>query len=188
MSCQAHFYDRRASAYARKFLFDEAIECHSAACQELEKSYKLTSNSKAVESIKLQHEYHKKQKDFLRLKKLQYHTYKEALRVQKEAMSRIMKARGARENESENDSQGATLKKAIFRTIEEADSLLELLVQRDDEDGSSVKQENCLSNKETSNVSSGSKRPKDDTTVIEELKIVNYQLRYVLTVGFLDII
>lgn len=50
-----------------------------------------------------------------RLKKSQYHTYKEALRVQKEAMSRIMKARGARENESENDSEGVTLKKAIFR-------------------------------------------------------------------------
>lgn len=63
---QAHFYDRRASAYAKKFQFDEAIECHSAACQELDKTYKLTTNSKAIESIALQHKYHKRQKDFLR--------------------------------------------------------------------------------------------------------------------------
>lgn len=50
-----------------------------------------------------------------RLKKTQYHAYKEALRVQKEAMSRVMKVRSGAGKQSGSENEGVTLQKAIYR-------------------------------------------------------------------------
>lgn len=179
---KAHLYDRKATALVKKFGFDEAIECHLLAAQSLSESINLTDNEKAKQSIELQKEYHLKQKDFLRLKKTQYHAYKEALRVQKEAMSRVMKVRGGTGKQSGSETEGVTLQKAIYRTIEEADSLLELLVHREEGerfDNDTNQETKTESLNQTINL--GSKQPKDDHTVIEELRIVNYQLRSLIT-------
>lgn len=57
--------------------------------------------------------------------------------------------------------------------MEEADSLLDILVHKDDPTHANVGkgvEGSSWSNK-------GAVRPKDDKTVIEELRIVNYQLR-----------
>lgn len=63
---QAHYYDRRGVVLAKKFCFDEAIECHMLAAQLLSESIVATENDKAKQSIALQREYHLKQKDILR--------------------------------------------------------------------------------------------------------------------------
>ncbi|KAK6617448.1 hypothetical protein RUM43_014457 [Polyplax serrata] len=165
---KAHFYDRRANALIKKFCFDEAIECHLSAAKYLTESLDITDNDKAKESIALQKEYHLKQKDFLRLKKLQYQAYKEVIRVRKEAMSRVMKAKDL--NGKENDE--LSLQNVICRTIEEADSLLDILINKDS------KLPNLEGNgKDPSGDVKGTILPKDDKTIIEELRIVNYQLR-----------
>ena len=61
--------------------------------------------------------------------------------------------------------------------MEEADSLLELLIHRNDPESLNVVATPENTNETTNGQVAGVKKPKDDTTVIEELKIVNYQLR-----------
>ncbi|EEB13432.1 Nuclear receptor-binding factor, putative [Pediculus humanus corporis] len=175
MTVHAHFYDRRANALLKKYCFDEAIDYHLSAAKFLTESLKATDNEKAKQSIQLQKEYHLKQKDVLRVKKIQYQSLKEVLRVHKEAISRMMKARNGKNDDSESEEN--SLQKVIYRTIEEADSLLDILVHKEDANHSDKELTSNGSSGDAA-YSVGTVHPKDDKTVIEELKIVNYQLSY----------
>lgn len=98
-----------------------------------------------------------------RIKKKHYRALKEAALLQKAVMSRV-----SRKAPSDGDE---TLQKAIYRTFEEADSLIDLLGQKKESEP-----EKFPDTSQTSTVS-GVKKPKDDGVVIEELRIVNCQLR-----------
>ncbi|XP_076295299.1 nuclear receptor-binding factor 2 [Lasioglossum baleicum] len=176
----AHERQRRAEALLQEGRFKEAAECHEIvasllgeAHSRLESNYvhfKTSSLSSqtpptvinsfhslvTLESLKLQRDYHKRQAAVVRMKQAQYDEYKAALENQQRE---ILNKQVTNELETEtNDKFDGSLRQAIYRTIEEQDSLLTLISLPDD-NGQAFKY------------------PKDTSTVIEELKTVNYQLR-----------
>lgn len=95
------------------------------------------------------------------------------------------------EFEDKQGNESTSLQTAIYKTMEEADSLLEILIRRGTSDSDSIKSDvssgdtddrvvtfDTVDGESTaSNTAiSGSKRPKDDHTVIEELRTLNQQL------------
>lgn len=159
--------------------FKEAADCHELvssllgeAHSRLESSYlhfKTSSLSSqtpptvidsfhslvTLESLKLQQDYHKRQAAVVRMKQAQYDEYKTALENQQRE---ILNRQVTNELDTETNKFDGSLRQAIYRTIEEQDSLLTLISLPDD-GGQAFKY------------------PKDTSTVIEELKTVNYQLR-----------
>ncbi|XP_035736285.1 nuclear receptor-binding factor 2-like [Vespa mandarinia] len=114
-----------------------------------------------LESLALQRDYHKRQAAVVRMKQAQYEEYKANLETQKrDLISKQIFKQNEKGNstESASDRNNSSLRQALFRTIEEQDSLLSLILLPDTE-------------------SSAFKHPKDTGTVIEELKTVNCQLR-----------
>ncbi|XP_015177508.1 PREDICTED: nuclear receptor-binding factor 2-like [Polistes dominula] len=180
----AHARQRRADAYLREGRFEEAAECHEAVANLLTKafiklqsnlnkseassvnssSYKPSSGSMhtaiTLESLALQRDYHKRQAAIVRMKHVQYEEYKIDLEILKRSSKQISK-QNERGNsaESTSDKNDTSLRQAIFKTIQEQDSLISLILVPDSESSNS------------------SKYPKDTTTVIEELKTVNSHLR-----------
>lgn len=63
---QAHQNDRKAEIHIKFRRFDEALLCHQRASELLQHAMKLTSVTRALESLQLQQEYHNKQKDIIR--------------------------------------------------------------------------------------------------------------------------
>lgn len=143
---------------------------------------------RAVESIKLQREFHIKQQDVIRIKKEQFENYRKAVENQRRRMANAF---NNQEYEDKEGNESTSLQTAIYRTMEEADSLLEILIKRGTSDSDSVKSD--LSSADTDDrvvtfdtvdgessssnpAITGSKRPKDDHTVIEELRTLNQQL------------
>lgn len=143
---------------------------------------------RAVESIKLQREFHVKQQDVIRIKKEQFENYRKAVENQRRRMANAF---NNQEYEDKEGNESTSLQTAIYRTMEEADSLLEILIKRGTSDSDSIKSdlssadtddrvvtfdtvdgESSSSNQQIT----GSKRPKDDHTVIEELRTLNQQL------------
>ncbi|KAI4502013.1 hypothetical protein M0802_002695 [Mischocyttarus mexicanus] len=180
----AHVRQRRAEAYLREGRFEEAAECHEAVADLLTKAFiKLQSscnksepsiiNSQSympfsgsvhtvetLESLALQQDYHKRQAAIVRMKHAHYEEYKIDLEIKKRNSKQISK-QNERGNSTEpmfNKNDGS-LRQAIFKTIQEQDSLLSLIL---------------VPETESSNTS---KHPKDTTTVIEELKTINSHLR-----------
>lgn len=95
------------------------------------------------------------------------------------------------EFEDKQGNESTSLQTAIYRTMEEADSLLEILIKRGTSDSDSIKSDvssadtddrvvtfDTVDGESTSSnqAITGSKRPKDDHTVIEELRTLNQQL------------
>lgn len=182
---KAHIQYRRAENYLRYRRFEEAIECHNKAADLLQDALSLTENPRSLESLKLQRDYHLRQKQIVLVKKEQYDNYKKAIENQRQRMRCHSNAAF-----EDNFEQGSTsLQVAIYRTMEEADSLLNLLVKKNNggnSDSESLKSfstdtdERLLSidtiDSSNSNAVVGSKHPKDDSIVIEELRILNGQL------------
>ena len=180
----AHERQRRAEALLLQGRFEEAAECQETAASLLgEAQARLGSTivhlntsglssqpSLAVntslhsfvtlESLALQRDYHKRQAAVVRMKQAQYEEYKATLEnQQREILSKqAPKQLGKDAIELPADKFDGTLRQAIYRTIEEQDSLLSLIPLPNNED-------------------KAFKHPKDTGTVIEELKTVNYQLR-----------
>ncbi|XP_018325688.1 nuclear receptor-binding factor 2 isoform X2 [Agrilus planipennis] len=149
---KAHQQHRRADALLKYKKFEEAIECHEKAAELLEEAIKVTENPHSIESLKLQKDYHLRQKKIILMKKEQSVKTKKVQGIQKQGTHLS--------NCSENDhnlDDNASLQSAIYRTFEETDSLLFLLMKK------------------------GAKHPKDDTVVIEELKTLNDQLRHLIS-------
>ncbi|XP_076678378.1 nuclear receptor-binding factor 2 isoform X1 [Andrena cerasifolii] len=181
---KAHERQRRAEALLLQGRYEEAAECQETAASLLgEAQARLGSTivhlntsglssqpSLAVntslhsfgtlESLALQRDYHKRQAAVVRMKQAQYEEYKATLEnQQREILSKQAPKQLEKDAiELPSDKFDGTLRQAIYRTIEEQDSLLSLIPLPNNED-------------------KAFKHPKDTGTVIEELKTVNYQLR-----------
>ncbi|XP_047000135.1 nuclear receptor-binding factor 2-like isoform X1 [Schistocerca americana] len=170
----AHQQHRKADTHLRYKRFDEAVQCHQNAASMLKEAMKLTSVTRALESLHLQHDYHVRQQEIIRLKKDQFETFKRALENKKKMSFKFVKDENLSSLQQEEGKNNLQL--AIYKTMEEADSLLQLLVRHGD-GGSDAdhSQETCA--QPVAAVIEGSKRPKDEQTVIEELQTLNSQLR-----------
>lgn len=187
LNLQAHYQQRRAETHLRYRRFEEAIECHQTAAKYLDEALNYVTVPRATESIRLQRDYHIKQQDVIRIKKEQFENYKKAVENQRRRMANAF---NNKEFEDKEGNESTSLQTAIYKTMEEADSLLEILIKRGTSDSDSIKSD--ISSADTddrvvtfdtvdgestsSNQAMGSKRPKDDHTVIEELRTLNQQL------------
>ena len=171
----AHREDRRAQNHLRAGRFDEAVKCHQLAAKYFEDAMNTTSTSRALESLQLQREYHLRQLQIVELKKTQLFIFKKALENKRKIMAHM------KEKILVCDQKGQepkTLQTAIYRTMQEADSLFELLVHR----GGVGNDEQMSHDKDSEDIAPtpqlvGSKHPKEDRVVIEELHTLNHQLR-----------
>jgi len=182
----AHEKHRRAEALLREGKFEEAAKCHETVADLLAESYAqlefslihastLSSQDSSkfltpihslvtLESLSLQRDYHKRQAAVVRMKQVQYEEYKTTLENhQKDLLNKQATRYSERDNYMDigiNKFDGS-LRQAIYKTIDEQDSLLSLI---------DIKLPPSAEEKSF-------KHPKDTGTVIEELKTVNSQLR-----------
>lgn len=99
--------------------YEDCIECHKQAVECLQEAHKLTDNTKSLESLKLQKEYHQKAIDVVRMKKRQH---------QLEQNRKIMQEqRKTTFSNNELDNNQVDLEIAIYKTIELHDSLIDWL-------------------------------------------------------------
>ncbi|XP_026733641.1 nuclear receptor-binding factor 2-like [Trichoplusia ni] len=158
----AHKQHRRAEAHLMNNRYDEAMQCHHNAAELLLDAMKSTTSSVALESITLQHSYHLKQKDLIKGKKEQYERVKKA-------MDNI-KGLGKDPTYNLQINDSSKVQVAIYRTINEADSLLYTLLNKNCDLAQS--KENLLK----TDVVDGKKVEKTQETVVEELQILNQNL------------
>lgn len=140
--------------------------------------------------MKLQRDFHLRQKDVILIKKEQFENYRKAVENQRQRQEKLnfLCNNGY---EDDQDNENVSLQAAIYRTMEETDSLLGLLVKKGgsaaNSDSESLKSFSTTDTDDrgltldiidcpTTDAVLGSKHPKDDTTVIEELRILNGQL------------
>lgn len=138
----------------------------------------------------MQRDYHLKQQDVIRVKKEQFENYKKAYENQRKRMANAFPNN---EFEDKQENESTSLQIAIYKTMEEADSLLELLFRRGiGSDSDSLKSDissadtddrvvaidtiDGESSSSNNNAPVGTKRPKDENMVIEELRTLNQQL------------
>lgn len=153
--------------------YEEAIERHLRAAELLEEALKYTTSIKATESIKLQRDYHHKQKNIIKLKK-------EKQDILKKNMSkRDVKITKAEIIDMEKEVTPECLKVKVYNIMDDADSLVDLLVKKHDNQDNKGP-ESDIDLKQLSIIETIYKDSKGDKTVIEELKTVNYQLREVI--------
>lgn len=143
--------------------FDDAIDSHKKAAGALDEALAIIpNNSKAMESVRLQRDFHLKRIELIRLKKKQYESYKTAVEYQrlKTIEPQISKAR----LESTCD-----LQIAIYKTLEESDSVLDALNRRKSDEQANDSGDNITS--------SGVEAPKTDgDTLVNDLHSLNHQL------------
>lgn len=171
---QAHHQHRRAELSMRNGRYKEAIERHLRAAELLEEALKHTTSIKASESIKLQRDYHLKQKYIIRLKK-----------GKQENPIKIMEKRDVKITKAEIIDLGKetipeSLKLKVHNIMDDADSLVDLLVKKYNEKYDNKDPDSDIDLKQLSIIEAIYKDPKGDKTVIEELKTVNHQLREVI--------
>lgn len=181
----AHERQRRAEAFLREGKFEEAAKCHETVAELLAEAHAqlesnlirvqesalpprvpqtfLTSIQSLVslESLSLQRDYHKRQAAVVRMKQAQYEEYKTTLENQhKDFLSKQATKNSEKDNctDARAEKFDSSLRQAIYKTIDEQDSLLSLISLPDNDD-------------------KAFKHPKDTGTVIEELRTVNCQLR-----------
>jgi MIT domain of nuclear receptor-binding factor 2 len=156
---KAHFWERKADNYLRKKNFDDSIDAHQKAIQLI--SEIKSNNSKATESLHLQRDHHLRQIELITLKKHHYEKYKVAVKhLQSDKLTNMTLLAG-------HTTDTVELQLQIYKTMEEADSLLEILNRRGDPN----------QEVEVTPTTTAIKKPKDDQTVIEELKTLNHQLQ-----------
>ncbi|XP_034945240.1 nuclear receptor-binding factor 2-like [Chelonus insularis] len=181
----AHEKQRKAEAFLHQGRFEDAAECHERVAGllsevhnqlgvnfvEITPEQSITSTDKkspissihsivALESLALQRDYHKRQAAVVRMKQAQYEEYKNTFEVQQKNLhskhSTKHHDKGFTASIGTEKFEGS-LRQAIYKTIEEQDTLLSLISLPDDDQAF--------------------KHPKDTGTVIEELRTVNSQLR-----------
>ncbi|XP_011298805.1 nuclear receptor-binding factor 2 [Fopius arisanus] len=179
----AHEKQRRADVLLRSRRFEEAADCHEKVAELLAETHAQISASfvdvrpleisnhqdnnlatssirstAALESLVLQRDYHKRQAAVVRMKQAQYEEYKKTLESQQQHLKQTSKnpAKGTAETAISEKYEGS-LRQAIYRTIEEQDSLICLISLPENDQPF--------------------KHPEDTNTVIEELRTANSQLR-----------
>lgn len=138
--------------------------------------------------MKLQRDFHLRQKEVILVKKQQFENYKRAIEHHKQ---KKLNSLSMNEYDDNQDSENmSSLQVAIYRTMEETDSLLGLLVKKNSATSSDNESIRSFSTTDTDDRALsidiidcpnpaallGSKHPKDESTVIEELRILNGQL------------
>ncbi|XP_067003436.2 nuclear receptor-binding factor 2 isoform X2 [Anabrus simplex] len=170
----AHQLHRRAEGHLRCRRYDDAIQCHQKAADKLEEAMKLTRVPRSLESLHLQQDYHIRQQEIIKLKKVQFEMYRKALENQHQKIAHVS-GKPDHLTFGTKEAETSSLQIAIYRNVEEADSLLELLVRRSTD--SEVDSLESMDQEVLSAVVEGRKHPKDDRMVIEELRTLNAQLR-----------
>lgn len=152
--------------------FDEAIDSHQKAVKALNETlHGCTNNAKIFESIKLQRDFQLKNIELVRLKKTQYDKYKTAIEQQGQKNVSFLEQRIVK------DGNICDLQMSIFKTLEESDTLLDLLVGKR---SSSDTQHNALiggsdSVSDNTNVNKPTVTKSEDT-IIEDMHTLNHQL------------
>uniref|UniRef100_T1IIW5 Nuclear receptor-binding factor 2 MIT domain-containing protein n=1 Tax=Strigamia maritima TaxID=126957 RepID=T1IIW5_STRMM len=174
----AHYQHRKAQNYMRLGKFDQAVGHHQRAAELLKDAMQMTKSDKALESLRLQHDYHVRQEAVVRFK--QQEAERLLRRIQKKKLHEI--ERGDSEQTVFLSSEGATgdLQHAIYRTLEETDSLLAFLIQNKQQsqaETQEIRSNGAATAIEDQTINRGWKIPKDDKTLMEELKTNNSELK-----------
>ncbi|XP_058819660.1 nuclear receptor-binding factor 2-like [Topomyia yanbarensis] len=120
----AHVYGRKAEHYAKHRRYDEAIESHRRAVSNMDEALKISPPSAVIlESLQLQRKYHLKQAEFLRHKKQQHERYMKAVEYQRRRNPEYLA------QQMEKLEKASELQVAIYRNMDETDSLLETLAK-----------------------------------------------------------
>ncbi|XP_021921308.1 uncharacterized protein LOC110830552 isoform X2 [Zootermopsis nevadensis] len=163
--------------------FMDKFPLNVKAVEKLKEAEHSSDNGLFLQSVKYQQERCIQLQKVISMKKDQYVADKTRQQKMLQVLTKLEQTSSERSQETNN------LQLKIYRTMEEADSLLERLVCRGESDGydlESVKSDNvggaCA--EDTVKVDTfqpgkldGRKWPKDDRTVIEELRTLNNQLR-----------
>lgn len=158
---KAHLEYRRAEALLGSKKFVDAIKCHEKAATLLYEALDGTENLRSLESMKLQREFHIRQKDIIMMQKKQYDL------------------RSSESNRSKN------LPEAIHDTLEKTDLLLVLLREGGEGNLESLKSMTptvdgnmvqCADSDDNA-ITIALKHSKDKYVVVEELVTLNEQLR-----------
>ncbi|KAK3921934.1 Nuclear receptor-binding factor 2 [Frankliniella fusca] len=172
----AHREDRRAQQHLKFHRFEEAVQCHQQAAKYIEDAMLITTTPRALESLSLQKEFHLRQLHIVQLKKTHFALVKKALENKRKIMAHMREKILFGEHKGQEPK---SLQYAIYQTMQEADSLfIELLngTGTDDVDNP-VNQETAGQDSAPISSPIGSKHPKGDRVVIEELHTLNHQLR-----------
>lgn len=171
---QAHYHGRRADSHLRHLRFDDAIESHRKAAAALDEALQSppNSNSKMLESIKLQRDFHMKHIELVRLKKVQHEKLKMAVEQQRIKNVDLLEQRAAKERLVDV----CDLQIAIFKALEDTDSLLDTL-------NGSMKRANLSADaSDTSNTDHDDTKKSDDENqsngdaTIDEMHRLNTQI------------
>ncbi|XP_050304020.1 uncharacterized protein LOC126741578 isoform X2 [Anthonomus grandis grandis] len=159
--------ERKAVTLARRKQFDESIESHMEAIELFKKCLEIKDNKHAFECIQLQKEWNERQISNLQIKKSYFKRLeKQHLECERGSCTKY--------------SQGIeNLEDKIFKNFETHDSLICYLAQKGIIESF---ESNCNSipikeEKEPTPIIIGNKHPKNESTVIEELKELSGQLR-----------
>ncbi|XP_066246551.1 nuclear receptor-binding factor 2-like isoform X2 [Euwallacea similis] len=166
---KAHQLERKAQVLSRQKKIDECIQCHLEIVELYNKYLNSDGDKNALESIRLQKEANERQIRMLQLKK----SFLE--RVERERkLNRVISGKHNQKEAVEN------LEAKIFENFETHDSLIAYLAHRGiidnrERDCQSILEE--VDEQDGSPFIIGNKLPKDDSTIIEELKELSGQLR-----------
>lgn len=144
--------------------FDEAMQCHHNAAELLLDAMKSTNSTVALESITLQHSYHLKQKDLIRIRKDKHARVKKAIDQ--------IKQQG--KDPSVQPTDNSKIQVAIYRTIYETDSLLDTLTGKKEKSNDKVpiSKESDL----TKDPNDGKKMEIDQQAIADEIQTLNRNL------------
>ncbi|KAF4517030.1 hypothetical protein B566_EDAN013224 [Ephemera danica] len=172
----AHQQSRRADAHLRAHRFEEAAECHRLAADLVAEAMNDTRQPRALESLTLQRQHHLRQTDVIRLRKSQYEKFQRAVENHKAKMlqQQQQQQKPLAGEDIDLEFPPANLPVAIFRTMEETDSLMHQLLQRglDSNDDPAL----AVPQAERPMQERGSKQPKDEKQVVEELQTLTHHL------------
>lgn len=164
--------------------YEEAIECHKKAADYLSEALHLTNNPRSLESIKLQRNFHIRQEGIILIKKEQFENYRKASEDKRNRVNSF----AMDDFKDTHNNESTSLQVAIYKNMEEADSLLVYLIKKRNGANSDSESLKSFSTTDTDDkpidavdagnyiAPVGTKHPKDDSIVIEELKTLNSQL------------
>lgn len=161
---QAHYHGRRADNHLRCRRFDEAIESHRKATAALEDVLKAITSGKIVESIRLQRDYHLKKIELIHLKRKQYEIYKTAVEHERLKNESIVDSHPFKDSTCD-------LQIAIYKTLEEADSLLAALKKKQKQNA--VEEGAACEAIETES-------EKNNENVLDDLQSINHELHILI--------
>ncbi|XP_066149787.1 nuclear receptor-binding factor 2-like isoform X3 [Euwallacea fornicatus] len=166
---KAHQLERKAQVLSRQKKVDDCIQCHLEIVELYNKYLNSDGDKNALESIRLQKEANERQIRMLQLKK----SFLERAEREKK-LNKVILGKHNQKEAVEN------LEAKIFENFETHDSLIAYLAHRGiidnrDRDCQSILEE--VDEQDGSPFIIGNKLPKDDSTIIEELKELSGQLR-----------